>query len=113
MPKDVIASLTSATTVIRAVGAASVGFLIIFAILVILMIIGFKIRLKRDEIEIMRLLGASSNFVRTPFILEGMFYGLTGALSSWVIICFCRRKIQLRNQGYEKIKNKKIKKKKN
>jgi len=31
-------------------------------------------------------LGASSNFVRTPFILEGMFYGLTGALSSWVII---------------------------
>ena len=66
-------------------GGTIVGFLMVFATLVILMIIGFKIRLKRNEIEIMRLLGASPNFIRTPFILEGIFYGVTGAILTWAI----------------------------
>lgn len=86
VPEDVVATLTSATKVIRIVGTSVVAFLILFALLVILMVIGFKIRLRRDEIEIMRLVGASTSFIRTPFILEGIFYGLVGAFSSWVII---------------------------
>ena len=56
-----------------------------FATLVIIMIIGFKIRLKRYEIEIMRLLGASPSFIRNPFILEGMFYGVAGATLAWIV----------------------------
>lgn len=85
VPEDVVATLTSVTRVIRAVGGTTVAFLMVFATLVIIMIIGFKIRLKRTEIEIMRLLGASSSFIRNPFILEGMFYGLTGAIIAWII----------------------------
>lgn len=85
VPEDVIQTLTSATKIIRWVGGSIVGFLMIFSTLVILMIIGFKIRLKRNEIEIMRLLGASPAFIRNPFILEGIFYGLIGAFSSWVL----------------------------
>ncbi len=86
VPEDVIQTLTSVTTVIRVVGGATVGFLLTFALLVIVMIIGFKIRLKRSEIEIMRLLGASPSFIRNPFILEGMFYGVSGAFFSWVVV---------------------------
>lgn len=85
VPEDVVETLTSVTSVIRVVGATTVGFLMIFATLVIVMIIGFKIRLKRTEIEIMRLLGASSSFIRTPFILEGLSYGLAGAILAWVV----------------------------
>ena len=85
VPLDVVQTLTSLTRVIRVVGGTTVGFLMVFATLVIVMIIGFKIRLKRSEIEIMRLLGASPSFIRTPFILEGMFYGIAGATLSWVI----------------------------
>ncbi len=85
IPKDVIKKLTSVTGTIRAVGGATVGFLLIFSTLIILMIIGFKIRLKRTEIETMRLIGASSTFVRIPFIFEGIFYGLVGAISSWIL----------------------------
>lgn len=84
-PEDVVATLTSLTKTIRIVGTAIVSFLMLFSILVILMIIGFKIRLKRNEIEIMRLLGASPSFIRNPFILEGIFYGVAGAFFSWVI----------------------------
>ncbi len=85
-PKDVVKNLTSGTRVIRLVGGFAVLFLILFATLQILMIIGFKIRLKRSEIETMRLLGASPSFIRTPFILEGMFYGVVGALGAWVVV---------------------------
>ncbi len=83
-PEDVVESLTKATSVVRAVGSAAVGFLILFAFLVILMVIGFKIRLRRTEIEIMKLLGASTWFIRIPFLLEGMFYGVAGAIMAWV-----------------------------
>lgn len=86
VPEDVVATLTSVTRVIRLVGGTTVGFLLVFATLVIVMIIGFKIRLKRSEIEIMRLLGASHSFIRNPFILEGMFYGVAGAFFSWILI---------------------------
>lgn len=86
VPEDVVETLSSATRMIRIVGLTVVGFLIFFATLVILMIIGFKIRIKRNEIEIMRLLGASSTFIRMPFILEGIFYGVAGALFSWIIV---------------------------
>lgn len=85
VPEDVVATLTSVTTTIRLVGGVTVGFLMVFATLVIIMIIGFKIRLKRNEIEIMRLLGASPSFIRNPFILEGIFYGIAGATLAWIL----------------------------
>ena len=84
VPEDVIQTLTKATGIIRWVGGVSVGFLIGFSILVILMIIGFKIRIKRNEIEIMRLLGASTWFVRAPFIWEGITYAVMGATVAWI-----------------------------
>ncbi len=83
-PEDVVKSLSKATTIVRYVGSVAVGFLIFFATLVILMVIGFKIRLRRNEIGIMKLLGASSWFIRAPFLLEGIFYGIVGAFSAWI-----------------------------
>lgn len=84
VPEDVIDYLNRATMVVRWVGGASVLFLLIFAVLVILMITGFKIRIKRTEIEIMKLLGASAWFIRAPFLLEGISYGLIGAIPAWI-----------------------------
>lgn len=83
-PEDVVKSLSKATNIVRWVGAVAVGFLVFFATLVILMVIGFKIRLRRSEIGIMKLLGASSWFIRAPFLLEGIFYGVVGATTAWI-----------------------------
>lgn len=83
-PKDLVQNVLAGTALIRWVGGILVCFLIIFSILIILMIIGFKIRIKRNEIEIMRLLGASTWFVRAPFLWEGMTYALIGAGAAWV-----------------------------
>ncbi len=86
VPEDVVQTLTAATSIIRVVGASVTIFLMFFATLVVLMVVGFKIRLRRDEIEIMRLVGATNSFIRAPFLMEGIFYGFVGAFSSWLII---------------------------
>ncbi len=39
---------------------------------------------KRKEIGILHLLGASRWYIRAPFIVEGILYGLTGALFGWI-----------------------------
>ncbi len=83
-PEDVVSSLVSATRLIRVVGSAVVGFLITFSTLIIVMVVGFKIRIKRSEIEIMKLLGASTWFIRIPYITEGVVYALIGAFLGWI-----------------------------
>ncbi len=85
LPEDVVKNLTIFTSSARLVGMFVVGYLVLFSLLIILMIIGFKIRLKKDEIAIMRLVGAPNSFIRNPFLLEGIFYGVSGAISSWVM----------------------------
>lgn len=85
VPEDVVQTLTSLTRTIRIIGLATVGFFMVFATLVIIMIIGFKIRLRRGEIEIMRLLGASPSFIRDPFIFEGIFYAVAGGIVAWML----------------------------
>lgn len=50
---------------------------------------------RRREIGIMKLVGATDSYIRRPFVLEGMFFGLIGslfasALSSWIYAGFLR-----------------------
>src|SRR6185312_3312593 len=79
-PDDVVKKLGNFTNAVRWIGGLATGFLIIFAGLIIIMVTGFKIRIRRTEVETMKLLGASSWFIRLPFLLEGIIYGFLGAL---------------------------------
>jgi cell division transport system permease protein len=84
-PADVVQSISKAAKTIRLVGGATTVFLVLFSSLILLIVIGFKIRLKRTEIETMKLLGASTWFIRIPFLLEGITYGLIGAFFGWLV----------------------------
>ncbi|BAO44960.1 permease-like cell division protein FtsX [Thiolapillus brandeum] len=58
--------------------------------LAVLLIIGNTIRLeiqsRRDEIEIVKLVGGSNSFIRRPFLYEGFWYGLLGGLLATLLI---------------------------
>ncbi len=84
IPLNVIDTITRVSNSIRYTGSIVILFLSFFSLLIILMIIGFKLRLKRKEIEIMKLLGASTWFIRAPFLLEGIFYSCVGAFIAWI-----------------------------
>ena len=81
--KDIIDTLTAWTNAFKIIGAAVIGVLIVVSTFVILTIIGIKITIRREEIEIMKLIGASNWFIRAPFLSEGAFYGLVGAFLGW------------------------------
>jgi cell division transport system permease protein len=78
--QDVVQNLFKATEVVRIFAAA---FLILLLV-VSLVLIGNTIRLaiysRRREISIMRLVGASNWFIRTPFLLEGVLQALIGSI---------------------------------
>ena len=84
--KDVVDSLLRWTNAIRGIGIALVSLFAVNSILIIMTVIGMKIAIKKDEIEILTLIGASPWYVRMPFVLEGGLYGLFGGVISWGII---------------------------
>lgn len=84
--KDVVDSLINWTRVIRIVGVLLVGLFALNSILIVMTIIGMKIALKKEEIEILTLVGASPWYIRMPFVLEGGFYGSAGSFASWLLI---------------------------
>lgn len=81
--KDVVDTLIAWINALQTVGFAVIGVLILESVFIIITIIGFKIIIRREEIEIMRLIGATNWFIRIPFILEGMVYGILGAFLGW------------------------------
>ena len=57
----------------------------------VMVIVGNTIRLdiqnRRDEIEVTKLVGGSDAFVRRPFLYNGFWYGLGGAVTAWISRC--------------------------
>ncbi len=84
--KDVVDSLLSWTNAIRNVGGVLAILLAMDSLLIIMTVIGMKIALKKEEIDILKLIGASPWYIRMPFILEGGVYGVTGAFAAWIVI---------------------------
>jgi cell division transport system permease protein len=78
-PQQTIERLNSVTSyMIWGLYGATILFLI-SSVLLISNAIRLSIFARRKEIEVMKLVGASDSFVRTPFVFEGMVQGLIGA----------------------------------
>lgn len=83
LQEDVLDALASWTSSIRLVGVISISVLAFTSLLIMIIIIGMKVVTKRPAILIMRIIGASNWFVRSPFIYEGMVYGLISSTLGW------------------------------
>lgn len=84
--KDVVDTLVSWTNAVRLVGGILVILLSLDSILIVMTIIGMKVALKKDEVEILKLIGASKWYIQLPFVLEGGMYGIAGGFMAWLVM---------------------------
>lgn len=71
---------------LRTAGVFILAFLFVFIGIFIFMTVEFRLYNQKEEIGVMQLVGGSLLFIRGPYILEGGFYGLIGALFSSLIL---------------------------
>ena len=83
---QVVDKLLTITRVLSFGGLAVLAMMLIVALFVIVNTIRIAVHARRDEIEIMKLVGATDWFVRWPFILEGMLVGALGAVAATLVV---------------------------
>ena len=84
--KQAIDNITHATNLFRKIGISAVIIFAAISALIIFNTIQMAIFNRRDEVRIMRLLGASTSYIRGPFVVESAIYGILSAVVSVLII---------------------------
>lgn len=80
--KEAIDKIAHATNILKRFGVVAVLVFAVISMLIIFNTIQMAIFNRRDELTIMRLLGASTWFIRGPFVVESIVYGIIAALIS-------------------------------
>lgn len=84
--QDVVARLRKLTFYIRLGGGIFAGTLIGTSFMVLMIIIGMRMVGRRDEVEILKLIGAKSSFIRSPIVLESLIYAVVGVVLGWLLV---------------------------
>lgn len=80
--KEAIDKIAHATSIMKRVGVVAVILFAVISMLIIFNTIQMAIFNRRDELTIERLLGASTWFIRGPFVVESILYGVIAAIIS-------------------------------
>src|SRR4029077_10508660 len=84
--RDAIDKIAHATDILKRAGVIAVIVFAFVSMLIIFNTIQMAIFNRRDELTIMRLLGASTWYIRGPFVVESVVYGVLSAFISIGII---------------------------
>ncbi|MFC2169507.1 cell division protein FtsX [Acidobacteriota bacterium] len=76
--RDLVDRMQSFSRLAKAVGFFLGGILILASFFIISNVIKLNVFARRNEIEILRLIGATNTFTRIPFLLEGIILGMIG-----------------------------------
>jgi cell division transport system permease protein len=88
--QETTSNFLSAARVLRWGAFGLMLILVIAAILLIGNTIRLSIFARRREVEVMRLVGATNWFIRWPFMIEGLIFGLIGAIAAVMLILLAK-----------------------
>lgn len=80
--QDIVQRVISVTNVIKNVSLIAMLILLVVAIFIISNTIKLSVVARRDEVHIMKYVGATAGFIRRPFVLEGVLTGVIGGVIS-------------------------------
>lgn len=84
--KDWLDRLLRGVRLLRIIGLSLGGAMILAAALTITNVVRLALNARRDELDIMHLVGAPQSFVRGPFVMEGALHGGVGALLALIVL---------------------------
>lgn len=91
---DVVAkTLTSVNKLVGYVSVAIIAILLAVSVFLISNTVTMGITVRREEIAIMKYIGAKDGFVRAPFVIEGLIIGAVGAVIPLVLLYFMYDKV--------------------
>ena len=82
---NVMSFLTRASRIVNITTAASFIVLFVIALFIISNMVRISVYSRASEIEIMKFVGATNNYIRLPYITEGAIVGLFSAICSWSV----------------------------
>ena len=84
--EDLVQRVLTVTGILRTAGTVVLVIVAVIALFIIINTIRLAVLARAEEIEVMRLVGASDAFIRWPFVFEGAFVGLLGSLATLAIL---------------------------
>ena len=84
--KDIIEKLVIFANYVQGGGLIIIGILVFVSVFIISNTIKITVAARKREINIMKYVGATNGYIRGPFIIEGVLFGLIGAILSIFII---------------------------
>lgn len=79
MQLEISRGLVTARNIISAISAVLIVILFVVSVFVMSNTVKLTTFGRREEIAIMRMVGATNSFIRTPFVIEGLFLGIVGS----------------------------------
>lgn len=81
-----VEKMDSLSRIVRAISFFFGGILILASFFIISNVVRLNVLARKNEIEILRLVGATNTYIRIPFLVEGFVLGLLGSLISLIIL---------------------------
>lgn len=92
-PDTTAAGLSSFNVLVGYISASIIIILLAVAVFLISTTVATGISVRKDEIAIMRLIGATDYFIRAPFIVEGILIGFLGTIVPLIVLYFIYNKV--------------------
>lgn len=98
--KKVIETISSWASIAERLGLIAGALFIAISMLIIFNTIRMAIFNRKDEIEMMKLIGADKGFIRGPFVVEAVMYGFFAAIAATILGIFAFMQVEPKMRDY-------------